>query len=562
MTTRTQHLSAKLSTSSSQLPEQTRKRIKAPDFDNSALIMENTLTIVGRVTNPREQPIGELLIALPKKWTLQSGVTGSDLGLNTFQFRFESEEDLKGVLDNRPFHYARWMVILQRWEPVLSPTFPSQIPFWIRLHGLPLHYWHEKMIYNIGQDLGHLDTYYISKTSARIRVLVDGLKPLIKEAIIDFKSGEEVPIQLEYEGLEQHCSNCNILCHLASHCSLLISRNYVRDPDSPRRTAYSRVSPSRAAPRLERTQSFYKKPEEQTQHFSQRLDRYGRPFGERLHLPPYRAQGPRNKIIPHHEGTSYVRKSPPPLNSHGQRNTSLQTSDQPQRSPNLQWRVRQQNTTSLNEEAFTPVAAPTTTRPPLERNLEVTDFPPPSRVPSNEEVMEELREVTLQYTNVDDPVERAARMQRVLHGEENDLMARTAAGIIATASINLQNRSIEQSSQQNSQQLPLHSSPPHCFGSEAPESSRARASGNGQGTSRRSTASPRTLPGASSRKRRLAQIHSHGFPHASPIQTTQARTRKTPARRPARSNAPLPPHASSTPTRNQQGFQSDQARLP
>ncbi|KAJ4907592.1 Uncharacterized protein Rs2_11250 [Raphanus sativus] len=79
-------------------------------------------------------------------------------------------------------------------------------------------------------------------------------------------------------------------------------------------------------------------------------------------------------------------------------------------------------------------------RPPLERslerNLDKEDFPPPQVAPlpplrTAEEVMEELREVTYQYANVPDPVESAARRQRILDGEVLNLMEQTAAGIIA-----------------------------------------------------------------------------------------------------------------------------------
>ncbi|KAJ4888392.1 hypothetical protein Rs2_28140 [Raphanus sativus] len=45
--------------------------------------------------------------------------------------------------------------------------------------------------------------------------------------------------------------------------------------------------------------------------------------------------------------------------------------------------------------------------------------------------MEELREVTYQYTNCPDPVESEARRQRVLDGEVNGLMEQTAATILA-----------------------------------------------------------------------------------------------------------------------------------
>lgn len=182
------------------------KRIKAHCVDNSALIKENALILIGRVTNPREQRIWALIPAILRKWHLQGRTTGSDLGGGCFQFRFEKEEDLQRVLDNRPYHFAYWMMILQRWEPIISTSFPSQISFWIRIRGIPPHFWLEDMICDIGKDLGTLLNHELTKTTARVKVLVDGLKPLVKKAIVEYDSGEESLIYLEYERLENYCS--------------------------------------------------------------------------------------------------------------------------------------------------------------------------------------------------------------------------------------------------------------------------------------------------------------------------------------------------------------------
>lgn len=172
-------------------------RIRAPEMDTSALIQSNSLTLIGRVTNPQEQKIWTLITNLPKKWILEGGVTGSDLGHDCFQFRFELEEDLRKVLANPPYHYFYWMVILQRWEPTILRSFPSHLPFWNTLKGLPLHYWHQKMIYKMGHALGTLEDYEISSTSACMKILLDGLQPIIVEAIVEYGSGEESLVTLE-----------------------------------------------------------------------------------------------------------------------------------------------------------------------------------------------------------------------------------------------------------------------------------------------------------------------------------------------------------------------------
>lgn len=69
-------------------------------------------------------------------------------------------------------------------------------------------------------------------------------------------------------------------------------------------------------------------------------------------------------------------------------------------------------------------------RPSLGCNLNDTDFPLLPTVPTTAEVMEELREVTLQYLNVEHPTERAARQQHVLQSELDGTVEETAANIV------------------------------------------------------------------------------------------------------------------------------------
>lgn len=129
--------------------DNTRKRIRAPEFDYSDLVRDNAKTLTGRLTNPK-QNVDHLVLNLPKKWALRAKVVGATLGNDCFQFRFDRDEDLQCVLLNRLYHHNNWMVILERWEPIISNTFPSKIPFWITVRRLPLHFWHEKVVNSIG----------------------------------------------------------------------------------------------------------------------------------------------------------------------------------------------------------------------------------------------------------------------------------------------------------------------------------------------------------------------------------------------------------------------------
>lgn len=194
------------------------KRIRAPVMDITDLIEENQLTLMGRLTNPSIQRLWSLIPFLSNRWNLRGKAQGSDLGNGCFQFIFEYEEDLAKVLDNRPYHFDQWMVILQRWEPVISPTFPSLIPFWVELQGLPKHYWKQQLLYKIGEEIGEVLDHEISPIAAKIKIQINGLEPLTKTTVVEFPDGQEAVVSLEYKSLKKHCTHCQRLSHEVEHC--------------------------------------------------------------------------------------------------------------------------------------------------------------------------------------------------------------------------------------------------------------------------------------------------------------------------------------------------------
>lgn len=121
-----------------------RLRIRAPRLDTLDLIQKNKLTLIGRLTNPKAQRMWSMIAYFSKRWELRGSTKGADLGNGLFQFRFTEEEDLELVLATRPYHFSNWMVIIQKWEQIISSDFPHQIPFSIQLKGIPLHYWKKK----------------------------------------------------------------------------------------------------------------------------------------------------------------------------------------------------------------------------------------------------------------------------------------------------------------------------------------------------------------------------------------------------------------------------------
>ena len=71
------------------------------------------------------------------------------------------------------------------------------------------------MMYGIGKEIEKVKDIEMTEISAKIKVTVDGLQPLVKETIVDFSSGEEIHVSLDYDKLANHCRLCNMLTHEA-----------------------------------------------------------------------------------------------------------------------------------------------------------------------------------------------------------------------------------------------------------------------------------------------------------------------------------------------------------
>ncbi|RID49632.1 hypothetical protein BRARA_H00420 [Brassica rapa] len=205
--------------------DNTRNRLKitVPHFDNSELIKKFSKTLIGRCMNPPAQDMKALITNLPKIWGLENRVTGTDLGLGKFQFAFETEEELEGVLRLQPYHFDFWMLSLARWQPKKTPQFPSEITFWVRVLGVPAEFRTAPTYESVGDAIGR--TVMVDVDYARVQVVVDAFKELCFKTTIDFKGGEfyaseEALVSLRYEKLFGFCEFCSSLCHKTEKCPL------------------------------------------------------------------------------------------------------------------------------------------------------------------------------------------------------------------------------------------------------------------------------------------------------------------------------------------------------
>ena len=403
-----------------------------------------------------------ILPFLSDHWKLSSRPIGADLGNGLFQFHFANEKDLNSALNNQPYHFSQWMVILQKWEPTLDRSFPSQISFWISVQGVPVHLWSVGILESIAKQVGSLENYEVSPTQFRMRVSVNALKPLVLQAIVEFSDGNEIEASLVYEKLRNYCKLCHKLDHVKESCPLSHQRDSKREAlprssfptsrrggdsrgvDSPRtegrvsghspRSRSRNPSPPRIHSRRPRHQT------ERSRRFKEASGDLRRSSGRTSDLSvPFQARSPsRDNLSPPPRDLRDLRDS---LSRKSSASGSARSGDQvSQRGSDPGDRPRGVSTLDRKRKGKVSTSSPISDVPSLRG--EVNRLPSSSSrrdavVHSATEAFETavvaVREVMSNYSNCADPTESAARRERVRLAEELGEVEATAERMVLSS---------------------------------------------------------------------------------------------------------------------------------
>ncbi|XP_022568760.1 uncharacterized protein LOC111211769 [Brassica napus] len=420
--------------------------IRIQDPDNAELLQRHSLTLIGRVTNRTAQRVWSLIPFFTDLWKANTKPVGSELGNGMFQFQFDNEEDLLTVLEKRPYYYGRWMVIVQRWEPTVSKNFPSLLPFWIKVQGIPVHLWTEETIQKLREDLGVFEKAEITSTTVRMRVQINGLLPLIKTSVIEYANGDEVTASFVYEKLDRHCYKCYRLdrdikdCLEAKHearalkaqdASMGNEEQDRRGTQPKHQVSGSNIFHFSAQTTEHRGRQDFNRRERQMdardELEARRRSRSSRDTVSRRYL----SEDPKRGREDHHSQTSrssYHRDTN--LHHHevnsGPRDLRRDLSDRYlSRDRSLQTSRHRDSVTSAREES-----PPRQSRSNQNRGIPLEEIQ--ASVPKEvfNAAVGEVREAMMQYTQCNDPTESAARRERMRRAEEEGEMEETAALMI------------------------------------------------------------------------------------------------------------------------------------
>ncbi|CAA7018069.1 unnamed protein product [Microthlaspi erraticum] len=458
------------------------------------------------LTNPKIQRVGSLISFFTDHWKVSTKPVGADLGQGQFQFQFANEKDLQQVLDDRPYHFAYWMLILQ-----------------------------QETLRSIANYIGHYESMEITATTARMKVHIDGLQPLITSSMVEFETGEEVEATLIYEKLEKHCIKCMSLLHDAKDCPTFKSEELREEaaPSNPPRypprhrdhrgfePIRYRTSQDQTGSIRELDQGFRSSSPRQANQAELSKERSGSQNSNRgyNYIPRSREfSNPDSSALRHSDLRNSLDASRSQFSAQSRRYERYEERRQPP--PQSKWVEKEKVDTEIRERLSGDLHSAISgssrqRRPPLD-----TQSPriSPDQLPREafNAALNEVRDVMHQYSSCADPSESAARKERLRQAEQRGQIEETAAQMVRASMAtqtqdtlpveNPESRSVERIPA--TQRLGPAVSPERVITEEnhlQKSAASKRKPGRPPGRKNGDKAKNNTLIGASSRKRKIQQ---------------------------------------------------------
>ncbi|KAF5477689.1 hypothetical protein F2P56_004306 [Juglans regia] len=192
------------------------------------------LALVGKLVSMKALNRQTFHATIRASWSFVPHLSIEDVGENTFLFTFASHQEKHRVLDNRPWNFKGFHMVLRQWPPGLSiHDIPLHMSiFWIQVHGLPLEMLTKPNAAKIGQVLGNLlEVDFASifgvtiRRYLRIKVEININNPLSEGFELLCPNGISHRIYFKYERLSEFCYTCGKLGHIQQACPTYVKHN-------------------------------------------------------------------------------------------------------------------------------------------------------------------------------------------------------------------------------------------------------------------------------------------------------------------------------------------------
>ncbi|XP_050263849.1 uncharacterized protein LOC126708070 [Quercus robur] len=184
--------------------------------------------LVDNMEDESDSEEGEVEALLLSLWKPVGRLECVDLGHGFFLTRFSLREDYDAILKKGPWFIGEHFLSIRPWELDFRPATAnvSSIAVWIRLNELPIEYYNEEALVQIGKSIGtvlRIDTHTASETRGRFTrlcVQIDVTKPLVTGISIG-----KFEQSVSYEGIHRLCFDCGRVGHQKEICPFTIRRD-------------------------------------------------------------------------------------------------------------------------------------------------------------------------------------------------------------------------------------------------------------------------------------------------------------------------------------------------
>lgn len=185
--------------------------------------------IIGKLLSSRIISPIAIKNALKGAWKTRRNFNVESSGRNIFNFKFECQGDRDWVLDNGPWTFDKYLIVLElptANQRAMEMEF-KKADFWIRLINLPTGYRNRKVVRKIGNSIGEFlevgdGNEEISwGNSIPIRVRLDITLPLLRGFMLKAPRVQgNCWVTIHYERLPEFCFLCARIGHIAKECEL------------------------------------------------------------------------------------------------------------------------------------------------------------------------------------------------------------------------------------------------------------------------------------------------------------------------------------------------------
>ncbi|KAL0866109.1 hypothetical protein Bca101_045227 [Brassica carinata] len=198
-----------------------------PDSPRFRVFDENSCSLLGRLLNPECQSMARMIDYMPTAWRVYGRVRGIALSRDRFQFIFQREEDLQTVLNDRPWSYNHWAMVIDRWTANPPEDYLQYMELWIRIRHIPMNLFTIDTMFALAKEIGKVEeNAYDPKVShtkdyIRAKILFNVDNPAKAFRKLEVCKDSTATIEFEYEKIHKLCFHCRRLTHEKYRCPLL-----------------------------------------------------------------------------------------------------------------------------------------------------------------------------------------------------------------------------------------------------------------------------------------------------------------------------------------------------